>query len=333
MNPADQMVSKRETTQRQLDGAAAGSFDSLREQLRAVFKERPSRQSRPVEDLHGSDGKLDEPLHSTLKGLQPISLPSKPVADLHTSGDNEQLEDLLRLSPQRKREEEDELERDDLRPGIASYPDHEALEHRANYDLSIENKMTRRSSRGFARYLVAILIGVAATLAWQSYGDVAKQIIATSAPELGSSPEAKQMIAKSIQQLGWTKPPVVESKAAPVAQTTPATPSIDPVQVQQMIQSLAALRESIQQLAAGQKSLAALAQTVDQLAASQDQTVHQIDMLKTSNKEILAKITPTPPPPRAIATPARKPTPTPAPSSPAPVAPPISLAPIPPPDR
>jgi len=141
------------------------------------------------------------------------------------------------------------------------------------------------------------------------------------------------MIAKSIQQLGWTKPPVVESKAAPVAQTTPATPSIDPVQVQQMIQSLAALRESIQQLAAGQKSLAALAQTVDQLAASQDQTVHQIDMLKTSNKEILAKITPTPPPPRAIATPARKPTPTPAPSSPAPVAPPISLAPIPPPDR
>jgi hypothetical protein len=170
-------------------------------------------------------------------------------------------------------------------------------------------------------------------LAWQSYGDVAKQIIATSAPELGSSPEAKQMIAKSIQQLGWTKPPVVESKAAPVAQTAPATPSIDPVQVQQMIQSLAALRESIQQLAAGQKSLAALAQTVDQLAASQDQTVHQIDMLKTSNKEILAKITPAPPPPRAIATPARKPTPTPAPSSPAPVAPPISLAPIPPPDR
>jgi len=99
---------------------------------------------------------------------------------LHSSGDNEQLQDLLRLSPQRKPEEEvedeDELERDDLRPGIASYPDHEALEHRANYDLSIEKKMIRRSSPGFARYLVAILIGVAVTLAWQSYGDVAKQI-------------------------------------------------------------------------------------------------------------------------------------------------------------
>ena len=332
MNHADEMVPKRETTQRQLDDAAAVPFDSLREQLRAVV-ERPSHQSKPVEDLHGSDGKLDEPLRTTLKSLQPISLPSRPVADLHGSGDNEQLKDLLRLSPQRKREEEDEPERDDLRPGITSYPDLDASERHANYDLSIENKMTRRNSRGFARYLVAILIGATAVLAWQSYGDVAKQIIATSAPELGSSPEAKQMIANSIQQLGWTKPPVVESKAAPVAQTAPATSSIDPVQVQQMIRSLAALRENVQQLAAGQKSLAALAQTVDQLAASQDQMVHQIDMLQTSNKEMLAKITPAPPPPRPIATPARKPTPPPPPPSPVPVTPPMSLAPTPPPHQ
>src|SRR5215469_8657063 len=123
------MVSNRETTQRQLDGAAAGSFDSLKEQLRAVV-ERPSHQSKPVEDLHGSDGKLDQPSRTTLKSLQPISLPSKPAADLHSSGDIEQLQDLLPPSPQRKpeeeeeegeeeeedeeEEEEDELERDDL---------------------------------------------------------------------------------------------------------------------------------------------------------------------------------------------------------------------------
>ena len=54
MNPADEMVPKRETTQRQLEGAAAGPFDSLKDQLRAVFKEfeSPSHQSKPVEDLH-----------------------------------------------------------------------------------------------------------------------------------------------------------------------------------------------------------------------------------------------------------------------------------------
>src|SRR5262249_41256892 len=112
------------------------------------------------------------------------------------SGDNQQLEDLLRPSPQQNPEEEEEEEeedepvaRDDLRPGITFYPDYEASERRANYDLPIENKMTRRSSRGFVRYLVAVLIGVAATLTWQSYGESAKQIVATRAPELGWSPE------------------------------------------------------------------------------------------------------------------------------------------------
>src|SRR5215470_13081309 len=76
--------------------------------------------------------------------------------------------------------------------------------------------MKRRGSRGFVRYLVAVLIGVAATLAWQSYGDAAKQVIATSAPELGWSPEVKQMIAKWMQQLGWTKPPAVENARRPL---------------------------------------------------------------------------------------------------------------------
>ena len=200
MSPADQMVPKRETTQRQLDGGAADPFDNLKEQLRTAFKEfeRPSHQSMPVEDLHGSDDRLDEPLHTTPKDFQ-------------------------RPSPQRKPEEveEEPVERDDLRLGITSYPDHEASERQPNYDLSIEKKMTGRSSRGFTRYLVAVLIGVAATLAWQSYGDIGKQIVVTRAPELGSSPEAKQMIASWMQQLGWTKPLAVESRATPVTQTTP----------------------------------------------------------------------------------------------------------------
>jgi len=176
MNRADEMVPKRETSQPQTNGVAAGSFDNLREQLHAVFNkfEDPRHQAKPVDDLHGSDHRLDEPLRTTLKDFQ-------------------------RPSPWRKPEGEDELvERNDLRLGITSYPDHEVSERQANYDLSTENKKSRRSSRGFARYLVAILIGVTAALAWQSYGDV-----------------AKQMIANSIQRLGWTKPPVVESKPAP----------------------------------------------------------------------------------------------------------------------
>jgi hypothetical protein len=117
------------------------------------------------------------------------------------------LENLQRVGPRSPVEEDEPVERDDLRPGFTSRLDQEASERKAIYDrlVAIENEMKRRGSRGFARYLVAICIGVAATLAWQSYGDAAKKIIATRAPELGWSPDAKQMIAS--WTLGWTKPP------------------------------------------------------------------------------------------------------------------------------
>jgi hypothetical protein len=40
--------------------------------------------------------------------------------------------------------------------------------------VAIENQMKKRGSGGFARYLVGILVGVAATVAWQSYGVVVR---------------------------------------------------------------------------------------------------------------------------------------------------------------
>ena len=169
---------------------------------------------------------------------------------------------------------------------------------------AMESRTKRRSSRGFARFLVAICIGVAGTLAWQSYGEATKQIIAARAPELGWSPEAKQMIASWVQQLGWAKlatgpentaaqlPVPKMTQAAPVAQAAPesvtpkapAAPSIDPEQVHRMAMDLTALR-----------------QTVEQLAASQDQMVREIAKLKAADGEILAKVTPAPAPPPSIA--------------------------------
>jgi len=215
------------------------------------------------------------------------------------------LENLERVSHR-----ENPVEQDDHHFGITHGETSEPEDY--HRPLPIENEKRRRGS--FARYFVAILIGVAAALAWQSYGDAAKQVIATSAPELGWSPEAKQMIASWVQQLGWTKPLTgSEKQAAPVAQTAPETvvpkapavPSIDPAQVQQIAGDLATLR-----------------QTVEQLAAGLDQVTRQFARLEAADVEILAKITPAPPPPRPIAAPARKPTPIPAPSSQAPIPPP-----------
>ena len=206
----------------------------------------------------GSIDKLDEQLRVSVEALLHPSPPLKPVEEV-----------------------------DDLLLAISRHLDDEASERKAirNRLLAIESAMERLASRGF-RYLVAICIGVAAILAWQSYGEAAKQTIATRAPELGWSPEAKQMIASWVQQLGWTKPPVVESKAAPVARNVapkaPAAPSINPEQVQQMARDLAALR-----------------QTVEQLAAGQDQMVHEtareMARLESSLVNILLKIPEAPP--------------------------------------
>src|SRR5947208_4088690 len=220
------------------------------------------------------------------------------------------------------------VEMGDVLLGILRRLDDGTSERKKAYDrlLVIENEMKRRGSRGgLARYLVAICIGVAAALAWQSYGEVPKQIIAVKAPELGWSPETKQTIASWVQQFGLkppagpestaVQPSVPKTQVATAAQTVPAAvvpkapaaPSIDAEQVHQIAMNLAAL-----------------GQTVDQLAASQDQMVHQIDTLQTSNQEILAsnreileKI-PAPPPPPPIAASTHKSTSRTPPSAPTP---------------
>ena len=165
----------------------------------------------------------------------------------------------------------------------------------------VRQREKRRSSRGFARFLVAICLGIAGTLAWQSYGEATKRIIATRAPELGWSPGAKQMIASSIEWLGRTKSASLENTAPQTVAPKGTAPSLDPAQVQQMAQNLAELREMVQQLTAGQ-----------------DQTRREIDKLESAIVEILMKMPEAPPQPPAA--PARKPAPVPPPSSRAPTA-------------
>jgi hypothetical protein len=165
-----------------------------------------------------------------------------------------------------------------------------------------------KRSRGFARFLVAICLGIAGTLAWQSYGDATKRIIATRALQLGGPPEAQQMIASSIQWLGWTKtsPDSETTAVETVAPKAPTAPSLDSAQVQQMVQSLAALREMVQQLTAGQ-----------------DQLTRQTARLESAVTELILKN----PDSAATAAAARKLAPVPPPSSRVPTAQPSSRPP------
>jgi hypothetical protein len=60
MNPADEEAAKLVPTEGQSPGAVAASDDQFEEQLRATLRDiqRTNHQSRPVEDLHGSDDKF-----------------------------------------------------------------------------------------------------------------------------------------------------------------------------------------------------------------------------------------------------------------------------------
>src|SRR6266571_9427135 len=124
----------------------------------------------------------------------------------------------------------------------------------------------KRASRALSRFLIMFCMGIATTLAWQSYGDAAREMIASSSP-----------------QLGWLAP-----QAAPVAQTAPNM--IAPA-------APAAPSPDRQQLNAMSLSLAALRQSVDQLAAGQEQMTRDITKLRAAEQDILDKITAPPPRP------------------------------------
>ena len=146
---------------------------------------------------------------------------------------------------------------------------------------------SKRPSRGkramgaFVRFLITLGIGIGGTLAWQSYGDEARQIIATAYPE----------------QLGWVAPqaapssPGAQNASAAVASPAPA-PSIDPQELNKMSLGLASVRQDVDRLAA-------------QLASGQQQMAGDIAKLQASEQDILNKISA--PPPRPAAVPARKP--------------------------
>jgi hypothetical protein len=150
--------------------------------------------------------------------------------------------------------------------------------------ITVRPSLGRRASLGFARFLVIFCIGVGATLAWQSYGNAARAMIANLSP-----------------QLGWLAPhPASHAQTASdaVAPAAAATASAD---LQRLALVLASVRQSIDQLAA-------------QMVAGQQQMGGNIAKLQADEQEILHKLSAAPP--RPATAPARKPAPVTPPSSP-----------------
>jgi hypothetical protein len=198
-----------------------------------------------------------------------------------------------------------------------------------------------RAARTFARFLLAACIGVAATLTWQSYGEAAKQMIASWAPQLGWLLVTHPSPGPEIAATPAPRPPAVQAAAAdvapaqpaPLAQTAPdtvaltapATPSAELVQQQVMARDLATVRQSVEQLTATQeqmardiaaRDLASVRQSVEQLTASQEQMARDLAKLQAAEQDIRRAMSAAPPRPAAAS--ARKPVPTSPPARPVP---------------
>jgi hypothetical protein len=116
----------------------------------------------------------------------------------------------------------------------------------------------RRIFRTLSRFSIAVLIGVAATLGWQSYGDAAKEMLVARAPTLAW-----------VLSVSTTKSPVV------------AATSTDPMQ----------------RLAPVALNLDVVRRSLEQLTAKQEQMAQNIAALQAVEEDIRQKMSSTPPAP------------------------------------
>ena len=115
----------------------------------------------------------------------------------------------------------------------------------------------RRIFRTLTRFSIAVLIGVGATLGWQSYGDEAKEMLVAQVPTLGL-----------LLSVSTTKSPVAATSTDTTRQLAPLASTLDAVR-----------------------------RSVEQLAARQEQMAQNIAALRAVEGDVRQKMSSTPPAP------------------------------------
>jgi hypothetical protein len=161
-----------------------------------------------------------------------------------------------------------------------------ALEN--NPYIMVRPPLLRRVLRASARFVFAVLVGIGGTLAWQSHGNQAMDVIRAKAPSVAewlpvsTSRSAVSVGAAEVQQ------PTKASLAATDQQSTPTG-------------------ELQQQLAPITVDLAALRQRVEQLAANQEKSAESIGRLEGNEQAINQKLSSLASPKPVIRAPQSKP--------------------------
>jgi hypothetical protein len=143
----------------------------------------------------------------------------------------------------------------------------------ANRRPSLAGRMLRAT----ARFFLAVLIGVVATLSWQSYGDQAQKMAVARYPSLAG------LIAL------LPAPPNAATASAPAAAAQPDPMALD----------IVALRHEVEQLAANQ----------GEIASNETQIAHAVAAMQATEQEIGQKIAVLAEPKPVVHLPPRKPAP------------------------
>jgi hypothetical protein len=132
----------------------------------------------------------------------------------------------------------------------------------------------RRIFRTLTRFFVAVLIGISATLAWQSHGDAAREIVVARAPSLAW-----------LLYVSTTKSPAV-------ATTSPGPEQ----QLEPLASNLDVVRRSVEQLAAKQEQMA---QNMATLQAVEEDIRQKMSSPPSPSQPTASIPQPRNPPPRA----------------------------------
>jgi TolA-binding protein len=145
----------------------------------------------------------------------------------------------------------------------------------------------------FARYLIVLVIGVAATLAWQTYGESATQMIA----RVVSSPDHRRLTSTSVDLTAMRQG--IDDLATSIASNQ-----------EQIMRSIVTNQaQALRSIAMNQELIL---RNVDQLAAGQEQMAREIAKFQTQDQSGLAQASASKPAPRpaqkpAVLTPAKTP--------------------------
>ena len=133
----------------------------------------------------------------------------------------------------------------------------------------------RRILRTLTGFFIVVLIGIGATLAWQSHGDAARDMVVAQAPSLGR-----------LLSVSTTKSPAMAATAPDRVQ-----------QLEPLASNLDVVRRSVEQLAAKQEQMA---QNIATLQAVADDIRQRISTTPSPSQQQAAPIPqPKPPQPRA----------------------------------